>query len=647
VLFNAIEESFKAINKPCKINELYEGAMDDYLKCTECGYERNIFSEFLDLSLPIHDPYSNINNSSLEEALENYVKPEVLDEDNKYECSGCNNKVRAVKGHIFDKLPKILIIQLNRFTFNMYGNAVKINEKISFPFVLNMNQLIEEDVQTKILQTEQKLDEEARCQKDAEMDLEIHQDAPLTEDERQAKALEEVNARLDQRIENEKIKEAQAFDSSSFKEAEERQHMGEEDINYEDPMNSIAGPQKVHFYGSPDDEEHEEFGVSGSTGGTKQSIVDKYNGFKRRDEKEILDEIQQQTAKYIQQGEFVYSLYSVLIHSGGVSGGHYSAYIKSFEDDQWYHFNDSTVSEISISDIEEMYGDGKSSKNAYLVIYKKIALKKENETMEVDTDDRRVISDDQIPDYIQDEVKLDNDDYDQEEAIRQEEEAKRKEREAHVTLRLFTKLPASDDQFEGIFSNQVPLDDPRTKIDEKKVDFKNYQTIEEAKHSAYDLFGFKELGVNYEDTQLRFYSVGFKVLKQTFKDHEIDKLNQYGISMATPLFLETKLPNEVFETLDSNTIALRYYLWTDDIKSLDEVDLTRYIIFVNKDSTVMDLQQDIIVNMLESDRLKEGESLDNIAIFKEKYNSGGVELQEVSPPDFYSRTLSSLNIMEG
>ena len=35
VLFNAIEESFKAINKPCKINELYQGSMSDYLKCTE------------------------------------------------------------------------------------------------------------------------------------------------------------------------------------------------------------------------------------------------------------------------------------------------------------------------------------------------------------------------------------------------------------------------------------------------------------------------------------------------------------------------------------------------------------------------------------------------------------------------------------
>ena len=73
------------------------------------------------------------------EALENYVKPEVLDDDNKYHCSGCDNRVRAVKGQIFQKLPEVLIIQLNRFTFNEYGNSVKINDKITFPYVLNMN----------------------------------------------------------------------------------------------------------------------------------------------------------------------------------------------------------------------------------------------------------------------------------------------------------------------------------------------------------------------------------------------------------------------------------------------------------------------------------------------------------------------------
>jgi hypothetical protein len=39
-----------------------------------------------------------------------------------------------------------------------------------------------------------------------------------------------------------------------------------------------------------------------------------------------------QVLEYLKQGDLVYELYSVLVHSGSAMGGHYYAYIKSFED---------------------------------------------------------------------------------------------------------------------------------------------------------------------------------------------------------------------------------------------------------------------------------------------------------------------------
>jgi ubiquitin C-terminal hydrolase len=39
----------------------------------------------------------------------------------------------------------------------------------------------------------------------------------------------------------------------------------------------------------------------------------------------------------------------VLIHSGGVSGGHYYAYIKDLDSGKWFNFNDSNVSEIEVN----------------------------------------------------------------------------------------------------------------------------------------------------------------------------------------------------------------------------------------------------------------------------------------------------------
>ena len=44
---------------------------------------------------------------------------------------------------------------------------------------------------------------------------------------------------------------------------------------------------------------------------------------------------------------FVYELYGVCNHSGGPMGGHYTSYVKN-ANGKWYHFNDTSVAEVSI-----------------------------------------------------------------------------------------------------------------------------------------------------------------------------------------------------------------------------------------------------------------------------------------------------------
>lgn len=46
-------------------------------------------------------------------------------------------------------------------------------------------------------------------------------------------------------------------------------------------------------------------------------------------------------------GPYNYELFSIMIHSGSASGGHYYAYIKDFETNQWHCFNDQSVSTVS------------------------------------------------------------------------------------------------------------------------------------------------------------------------------------------------------------------------------------------------------------------------------------------------------------
>ncbi|CAA2943437.1 ubiquitin carboxyl-terminal hydrolase 12-like [Olea europaea subsp. europaea] len=53
----------------------------------------------------------------------------------------------------------------------------------------------------------------------------------------------------------------------------------------------------------------------------------------------------------------LYTLHSVLVHSGGVHGGHYSAFIRPNLSHQWYKFDDERVTKVDAKEaLEEQYG---------------------------------------------------------------------------------------------------------------------------------------------------------------------------------------------------------------------------------------------------------------------------------------------------
>ncbi len=59
--------------------------------------------------------------------------------------------------------------------------------------------------------------------------------------------------------------------------------------------------------------------------------------------------------------KFVYDLYAVSNHFGGLDGGHYTAYCKNSVLTKWYECDDSTVTKMSASDVV--------TKAAYVLIY--------------------------------------------------------------------------------------------------------------------------------------------------------------------------------------------------------------------------------------------------------------------------------------
>jgi ubiquitin C-terminal hydrolase len=105
------------------------------LQCPECNHQANSLSTFLTLSLDLPDVLENASESvtdksniiKLEDIMKAYVKPEILDDDNKWTCSGCSNKVKASKSQMIEQLPSRLLLHMKRFRFDPVNCVYIIN----------------------------------------------------------------------------------------------------------------------------------------------------------------------------------------------------------------------------------------------------------------------------------------------------------------------------------------------------------------------------------------------------------------------------------------------------------------------------------------------------------------------------------------
>ena len=77
---------------------------------------------------------------------------------------------------------------------------------------------------------------------------------------------------------------------------------------------------------------------------------------RKKAEEQLKEDIVNQVKEYLTEGPEVFELFSVMIHSGSAFGGHYYVYIKSFEDNKWYNFNDTDVTEINQSHVLRTFG---------------------------------------------------------------------------------------------------------------------------------------------------------------------------------------------------------------------------------------------------------------------------------------------------
>ncbi|XP_054823916.1 ubiquitin carboxyl-terminal hydrolase 10-like isoform X2 [Prosopis cineraria] len=74
--------------------------------------------------------------------------------------------------------------------------------------------------------------------------------------------------------------------------------------------------------------------------------------------------------KYVKSNNgqsYVYDLYAISNHYGGLGGGHYTAYAKLIDENRWYHFDDSQVTLVDEAEIK--------SSAAYVLFYQRVTPK--------------------------------------------------------------------------------------------------------------------------------------------------------------------------------------------------------------------------------------------------------------------------------
>jgi hypothetical protein len=117
-----------------KLSSLFDGLLESAVTCRSCGRASLTRDRYMDISLDINDPQI----SSLDDALYEYTKTELLDGDNLVFCQKCQKKRSVTKGLRLATAPSILVCHLKRFAFDNYGRLIRLHKTIEFPTKLEI-----------------------------------------------------------------------------------------------------------------------------------------------------------------------------------------------------------------------------------------------------------------------------------------------------------------------------------------------------------------------------------------------------------------------------------------------------------------------------------------------------------------------------
>lgn len=113
------------------IVDWFQGQFRNKLTCLTCGKTSTTYEAYTYLSLPV--PHGRgVGKVTLQQCLDAFVREEVLDKGDMWNCPRCKKPRKATKRLSISRLPQILLIHLKRFSFKGPFTD-KIDTTVTFP----------------------------------------------------------------------------------------------------------------------------------------------------------------------------------------------------------------------------------------------------------------------------------------------------------------------------------------------------------------------------------------------------------------------------------------------------------------------------------------------------------------------------------
>ncbi|XP_014255041.1 ubiquitin carboxyl-terminal hydrolase 7 isoform X2 [Cimex lectularius] len=147
VLLDKLESKMKGTCVEGTVPKLFEGKMVSFIKCKNIEYKSQRTETFYDIQLNIK------GKKNIKESFKDYVTPEVLEGDNKYD-AGEHGLQDAEKGVIFSKFPPVLHLHLMRFQYDPITDcSVKFNDRFEFTEKVDLTEYLQSEEETSAIYT--------------------------------------------------------------------------------------------------------------------------------------------------------------------------------------------------------------------------------------------------------------------------------------------------------------------------------------------------------------------------------------------------------------------------------------------------------------------------------------------------------------